>query len=392
MHVRHLSLTNFRNYRRLELDLPSGRLLFLGENAQGKTNLLEAVYLLSTMRSLRAGTDAELINWEAAQADPGVARLEAEADRNSGPVKVEMAVQARSNAGRGRDGEGRALKRLRVNGAVKRASEALGQINSVFFTSQDMELISGSPSLRRRYLDITLTQADRRYLRALQQYNRTLVQRNALLKRIQAGVAHREELAFWDTQAAQSGAYVVAARARTIERLDALAREAQSFLSGQRERLELVYRPQWATGWESARIASADEGESTEAYLRTLAEGREREIGAGVTLSGPHRDDLLFLLDGRSAAAYASRAQARTAALSLRLAEARFLLAGSGDHPVLLLDDVLSEMDEGRRAGVLEAIAGFDQVWVTSAEKGEGAALLPEARVYAVRAGEVTPV
>lgn len=391
MYVRHLSLTDFRNYRRLELELPAGTLLFVGENAQGKTNLLEAVYLLSTIRSPRTGSDGELVNWEGAHDGPPVARLVADAERLSGPVRVEMAVQGQPDGGFASPaGQYRAGKRLRVNGAAKRASEAIGQINAVFFTPQDLDLVGGPPSLRRRYIDVTLSQVDRRYLASLQQYGKVLLQRNALLRRIREGVADSDELAFWDGQMAESGAYIVSARAGTLARLAGLAAEAQTSLSGEREELALVYEPHWARDFDAERAARADEAELARAYLETLLQGRQRELAAGATLWGPHRDDLLFLLDGRSAAAFASRAQRRTAALALRVAEARFLLAATGDHPVLLLDDVLSEMDELRRRGVLDAIAGFDQVWITSAEREqEGQESVPGARVYVVRQGQV---
>ncbi len=393
MYVRQLSLTDFRNYRHLELALPAGALLLVGDNAQGKTNLLEAVYLLSTTRSPRASSDGELIHWEASRDGTAVARLVAEAERLSGPIRVEMAIQGQQGEGVVAPGSRpRALKRLRVNGAVKRASEVLGQINAVLFSSQDIDLIGGPPSLRRRYLDITLSQVDTRYLASLQQYSKVVLQRNALLRRIQEGAAHREELTFWDTQMAQAGSYMVSTRARTVARLTDLAAEAHGLLSGDREALGLTYQPQWAHGWDGDRAGAASEEELATAFLETLAQGRQRELAAGASLWGPHRDDLLFLLDGRSAAAFASRAQGRTAALALRLAEARFLLANTGDHPVLLLDDVFSEMDEGRRRGVLDAVSGFDQVWITSAERGQGERqLVPGAAVFSVGGGQVTP-
>jgi DNA replication and repair protein RecF len=288
-------------------------------------------------------------------------------------------------------GQYRAGKRLRVNGAAKRASEAIGQINAVFFTPQDLDLVGGPPSLRRRYIDVTLSQVDRRYLVSLQKYGKVLLQRNALLRRIRDGAAEGDQLAFWDAQMAEAGAYIVGARARTLARVAGLAREAQASLSGEREELALVYEPHWARDFDAERAAGAGEAELATAYVEALLQGRRREIAAGASLWGPHRDDLLFLLDGRSAAAFASRAQRRTAALALRVAEARFLLAATGDYPVLLLDDVLSEMDEGRRRGVLDAIAGFDQVWITSAEREEeGQASVPGARIYRVKQGQVT--
>jgi DNA replication and repair protein RecF len=385
MYVRHLSLSDFRNYRRLELDLPAGLLLFLGRNAQGKTNLLEAVHLLSTVRSPRTSSDAELINWAASQDGPPVARIVAEAERTAGAVSVEMAVRGPNG------GHSRAGKRLRLNGVPQRASQVVGRISSVFFTPQDLDLIGGPPSLRRRFLDITLSQVDGRYLAALQDYTKVVLQRNALLRRIRDRSARPDELSFWESRMAESGAYIVEARTRATGRLAELAATAHRDLSGGLEELRLIYEPRWARDWAAADMAGKDRAALATAFLDTLAQSRQQEIGAGASLWGPHRDDLLFLLDGRPAAAFASRAQWRTAALALRLAEARFLLDATGEHPVLLLDDVLSEMDDERRRAVLDAFAGFDQVWVTSAEEEYVRGAVREARVFIVREGEVIP-
>jgi DNA replication and repair protein RecF len=383
MHIRRLTLSDFRNYRRLELELPAGVLLFLGENAQGKTNILEAVHLVSTVRSPRTTSDSDLINWDGAEEGPAVARIEAQAERMSGPVRVEMAVRGPGDELAG----GRAGKRLRVNGTPRRAAQVVGQISSVFFTPQDLDLIGGPPSLRRRYLDITLSQIDGRYLAALQEYLKVILQRNALLRRVREGLSRADELPFWEARMAENGAYIVRARAAASDRLAGLAAEAHVALSGEQEELRLVYEPRWAP--DADDLSGKPEAELVAAFLQTLEQARPQEIRAGASLWGPHRDDLLFLLDGRSAAAFASRAQRRTAALALRLAEARFLLDATGDHPVLLLDDVLSEMDETRRRSVLDAVAGFDQVWITSAEEEYARSALPDARVFMVKAGQV---
>ena len=388
MHIQRLTLSDFRSYRSLDLELPPGLLLFLGENAQGKTNLLEAVYLLSTVRSPRTGSDGDLINWDVSKDGPPVARIVAEAERKAGPVRVEMAIRGQEEtplAGHSRSG-----KRLRVNGVPQRASQVVGQINAVFFTPQDLDLVGGPPSLRRRYLDITLSQVDGRYLAALQEYSKVILQRNALLRRVREGLSAVEELSFWEARMAASGSHIVRVRTEAAMRLAELAAAAHVALSGEREELRLVYEPRWARDWDAARLSGKDEAELSAALLDTLNQSRQREIAAGVSLWGPHRDDLLFLLNGRPAAAFASRAQRRTAALALRLAEARFLLAVTGDHPVLLLDDVLSEMDDRRRRGVLDAVAGFDQVWVTSAEEEAARAMAPAAHLFNVSGGEVS--
>jgi DNA replication and repair protein RecF len=385
MHVRRLTLNDFRNYRHLDLEAPSGLLLLVGRNAQGKTNLLEAIHLVSTVRSPRATGDVDLINWQAAGDGDGVARIVAEAQRLNDAVRVEMAI-------RGPDEEhSRSGKRLRLNGVPQRAAQVVGQISSVLFTPQDLDLIGGPPTLRRRFLDLMLSQVDGRYLAVSQTYAKIVVQRNALLRRIREGTAHLDELVFWDTGLADAGSYIIAARTAAMQQLAPLAASAHRELSGDLEDLRLIYEPRWVRDWNAGDLAGKDRDTLAAAFLDNLVQSRQQETGAGVSLWGPHRDDLVFLIDERSAAAFASRAQWRTAALALRLAEARFLLSATGDHPVLLLDDVLSEMDDQRRRAVLDALAGFDQVWITSAEEEYVRGIVPAAHTYLVREGQVSP-
>jgi DNA replication and repair protein RecF len=380
MHLRHLSLANFRNYARLDLDLEPGRVLLLGQNAQGKTNLLEAVSLLATGRSERAGTDADYIAWAARDDTQPVARIVGHAHRTAGDTAVEMVVAGRAGA----HGRLVASKRFRLNGVPKRASDAVGAIMAVLFTTDDMELVKGAPAGRRRYLDVMLSQVDHRYLRALQRYTKLVTQRNALLKRIQENAAGRDELAYWDEELSRDGGEVLAARARAVERLAAGAAAMHARLSGEREHLALDYEPRFVDGWPPSRIAAATPAEIAAALLDKLKSTHARDVGAGVTLSGPHRDDLAMTLGGEPAAAFASRGQQRTAALALRLAEARFLHDRSGERPILLLDDVLSELDESRRAGVLAAIDA-DQVWITSPDPDRFAGF--EAQTYRIADG-----
>ena len=361
MHLRHLSLTNFRNYARAEIDLAPGPVLFLGENAQGKTNLLEAVALLATGRSERAETDADYIAWSARDEPQPFARIVALAGRTQHDVAVELTVIGREGA----HGNLVASKRFKLNGVARRASDVVGAITAVLFTTDDMELVKGSPSGRRRYLDVMLSQVDHRYLRALQRYTKLVTQRNALLKRIQDGAARRDELAYWDEELATDGATLLAARAAATGDLARAAADAHARLSGDRERFDLAYEPRFVDREAAERIAAADPAAIAGAQLDKLQATHARDVAAGVTLSGPHRDDLSMTLGGEPASAFASRGQQRTAALALRLAEARLLHSRTGARPLLLLDDVLSELDESRRASVLAAIDA-DQVLITS--------------------------
>ena len=383
MHLRHLSLANFRNYERQELDLAPGPVLLLGENAQGKTNLLEAVALLATGRSERAATDADYIAWAARDDPQPVARITALAHRTPHDVAVELTVAGRAGA----HGNLVASKRFKLNGVARRASDVVGAITAVLFTTDDMELVKGAPSGRRRYLDVMLSQVDHHYLRALQRYTKLVMQRNALLKRIQDGAARRDELAYWDEELARDGATLFAARAAAVAELARNAADAHARLSAERERFDLAYEPRFAEGWPPSRIAAADAADVAAALLDKLRATHARDVAAGVTLSGPHRDDLSMTLGGEPASAFASRGQQRTAALALRLAEARLLHDRAGERPLLLLDDVLSELDESRRHSVLAAIDA-DQVLITSPDPDRfPPSYTASAQLFEIRAG-----
>ena len=382
MHLRQLALTNFRNYARQDLDLEPGPVLLLGQNAQGKTNLLEAVFLLATGRSERAETDADFIAWGTRDEMQPYARVVGAAHRGTGDLTVEVAVLGRAGA------KGLvASKRFKLNGVPKRASDVIGGITAVLFTTDDMELVKGAPSGRRRYLDIMLSQVDRAYLRALQRYTKVITQRNALLKRIQDGAAQSSELAYWDDELSRDGAVILATRAAAVAQLSTTAASMHARLSGEREQLALAYQPRFIDTWSPARIIDAGADAVAAALLDKLHTTHPRDVAAGVTLSGPHRDDLSMTLGGESAASFASRGQQRTAALALRLAEAELLHARGGEHPILLLDDVLSELDESRRASVLAAIDA-DQVWITSPDPDRfDAAFVRTAQAWHIASG-----
>jgi len=384
MRLTHLTLSNFRNYRRLDLQPEPGISLVHGANAQGKTNLLEAIYLLATTRPSRGGGEAELVRWHAAEDDVAAARVVGQAERREGPVTVEVAIAAKDGVSGNNGILEHASKRLKVNGVPRRSSDVIGQITSVLFTAADIDLITGPPSARRRYLDITISQTDGPYVRSLQRYARVLLQRNALLRRIDEGQARPDELGYWDEELVRDGAQITRVRHRTMQALCIAARDYHRRLSDRREDLQLSYAPQTPIPEEETPPA-----EEVALRLRTaLQKQRRREIALGVTLVGPHRDELQFRLDGVSVASYGSRAQQRTAALALRLAETAFLTGANQDPPVLLLDDIFSELDQGRRRSVLALLGDAQQVFVTTAEPDR---FEPELRggvtVYEVHAG-----
>ena len=343
--------------------------LLHGANGQGKSNLIEALYMLAIAKSLRASTDKELVRRQSLVGDSH-AQMSATVQRRGGDTRVQVDFKVAAN-GSGDGGDTSELvpadaftvqKLVRVNGAPRRASELVGEVNAVMFSAQDLELVYGSPSTRRRYLDILISQLDRQYLRAVQRYQRVVSQRNHLLKLVRDGRSGAGELEFWDDELVESGKYIMHRRAGVVDTLSERVASLYKDLSGDGESLQLAYRPavEGATGH--------GEDELGEALRSALIAGRPRELAQGHTVSGPHRDDAVVMLEGVEAGPYASRGQSRTAVLALKLAEANILREERDEEPILLLDDVLSELDAGRRAQVLDLVGGYQQCFITTAE------------------------
>ena len=355
MHLTRLQLFNFRSWADLALDLAPGITLISGANAAGKSNLVEAIYMLASLRSTRAQTEGELIRWQTEQ--PQIMRVAGTALSDSEPIEVEIALAARASGSAGSAGSARqrsgaplTSKRIRVNGVARRAADALGAIRAVQFTTLDLDLLTASASIRRRYLDVAVGQLQRAHATNLSRYQRALTQRNALLKRIAERRAAESELEQWDELLEASAQPIWQARAEAAQRLSEFAAERHLALRSPddpAETLSLTYQP---------------------ADAQTLGESRRRDLARGSTSVGPHRDDLLIDLDHRPAANFASRAQQRAAALSMRLAEADYLAAQSADSPILLLDDVFSELDPPRRERTAEAVSAVEQVILTTAD------------------------
>ena len=354
----------------MELSLGQGMTLVSGANGQGKSNLLESVYLLAIAKSPRAASDRELVRRQ----HPDLAthtRVAARLVRGADSLRVQIDLArlpplAAPDAGdaAGTAGEGPLQKRYRVNGVDRRASELVGHLNAVLFTASDLEFVYGPPSTRRRYLDILISQLDRGYLHSLQRYQNIVRQRNRLLRLVRLGNSRPDELDFWNKQLVLEGQRVTQGRSSTVQSLSRLARPAHEELSGGAESFDLVYRPSVDVGDDEGAEAIAD------AFWRVIVERLDREIAHGVTLAGPHRDDVLVLAGGESAASYASRGQVRTAALAIKLAEAAHIADRRGQQPVLLLDDVLSELDATRRTHVLSAISSYEQCIISTADPG----------------------
>ena len=365
MHIQHLSLTSFRNYLRVEFDIAQGISLFQGANAQGKTNLLESICYLATTRCSRNVPEKELINWSAMEESLPFARVSADVLRGDRKLTLEIVIRPRFLA-RDENGMIRApMQRLiRVNGIARRATGIVGQLNMVMFSPRDIDLVGGEPMLRRRYLDITNAQVNPRYLKTLQRYNRVLAQRNHLLRQIAMRHAGIDELAFWDQELVAAGSYIVLQRQQTITKLEEQAVPIHWKLSGEHEKLTLHYRP--SINVEASALINL--GDIEHNYSMSLRAAREKELARGLSLIGPHRDDVEFLVNGVNMGPFGSRGQQRTVALSVKLAEAEFMLSETGETPVLLLDDVLSELDVERRQNLLAAVVNYQQVLMTTTD------------------------
>jgi len=397
MHLQRLSLTNFRNFARLELALPKGLTIVQGENAQGKSNLLEAIAYLATTRSPRAGSDMELVNWLALDEPMPFARLSAEVQRGERLERLDITLLPRTEAG------GRLRKQVRINGAPRRAMDVVGLMPVALFRPEDVDLVSGSPSVRRRYLDVALCQLDRPYCRALSRYGKAVEQRNALLRQLQGRRDAGEQLRFWDEKLAEMGGFIIARRLWFIRQLDAEASLRHLDLSGGYERLRLRYLPSFdptrapgAGAWPRNGARKPVEGElepeaASAMFLAYLRKGRERDLAAGMTLLGPHRDDMGFYLSNRNLRTFGSRGQQRTAALACKLAEVAVMTRELGFAPILLLDDVMSELDANRRSLLADMLAHAPQAIVTTTDwhhfNGE---MLTHALRLCVRQGRVS--
>ncbi|MCH8280537.1 MAG: DNA replication/repair protein RecF [Chloroflexi bacterium] len=388
-YLSHLSLTNFRNVVELELELPPGVVVFFGPNAQGKTTLLEAVYLLAIARSFRAENEREVVNFKAL-AEGGQALVSGTVERAHDRVTVYIGYQSTPNLGaaNGSDGDlsGNSVrKEIRVSRIRRTGAELVGMVNAVLFTAEDIELVFGPPSKRRRYLDILISQADSLYIKALQRYQRVVQQRNQLLRMVRDGRAGGDELDFWNGELVREGAWITWRRHEAISVLAPLCAEQHQLLTGLDQELDLAYRPSVPVG--------VDLPATEERFREALAAAQARERATGATVIGPHRDDFNQLLDQVDMGTFASRGQARTLALTLRLAEAGYLARVRQDAPIVLLDDVLSEMDSSRRQRVLEQVCQYQQTLITTTDLDLVRDFFgPSAVYYQVQGGRVCAV
>ena len=403
-YLSRLTLANYRNFREADIALPPGVSLFAGDNAQGKTALLEAAYTLAIGRSFRAAREREVVNFDAARrAQPayitGIARRDDQTItavigyRPASPAPSDPPPSdPASPSDPDDDDDGAALpsvtKQIRVNRQPATAAGLMGRIGIALFSVDDLELALGAPSHRRRYLDVLLCQAQRPYLSALQRYQAALRQRNGLLRRRRDAPVAPEEMAYWDEQLTQSGAIVTLTRAASVTRLSDLAAAHYRELAEPGDTLSLAYRPSVPpqsdakantdpdANIDADAVDAAAAAATAAAFRELLRQRAARELARGTTAAGPHRDDCAIFSNGRAAGAFASRGQARTIALALRLAEADYLAEARQDAPIILLDDVFSEMDAARRERVLHRAARYGQTLLTATDAAPLRAIL----------------
>ena len=376
MYLTHIALTNFRNFSRLDLEVPKGTLLLVGHNAQGKTSLLEALYFLSTATSFQSGSDRQLINFLAAKDPLAVGRIVADFIRGGQKHNLEFRIIQERNEF---NGSSRVRKEVLLDGGKQKLNQVVGYFNTVLFLPQMLQIVEGSPSERRRYLDLTLSQVVPDYVAHLSAYNKAISQRNALLKQLNERGGDQGQLIYWEKQIATDGAYLINARIQAIKELEDIAVMIHMELTRGGERLRLIYEPAYEPLSQTPEqlemnfdITLDRRGLSLEAirdgFIEALIQNRPDEILRGQTTIGPHRDEMRFLANGIDLGVFGSRGQIRTAMLSLKISEINWMKKRTGHWPVLLLDEVLAELDPQRRVDLLTKLSKSEQALLTTTD------------------------
>lgn len=369
MFIEKLQLKNYRNYEQLDISFDNKVNVIIGENAQGKTNLLEAIYLLAFTKSYRTSNDRELILW-----DQEFAKITGSlVKKNDQIVPLELIFH--------KTGKKAKLNRIEQ----KRLSEYIGSLNVVMFAPEDLSLVKGSPQIRRRFIDMELGQIEPVYIYHLGQYQKILKQRNHLLKQLQY---EQQETTFLDVltdQLVKHAAIILKRRYNFLKLLKKWAIPIHYQISRELEELDITYT-------SSIEVLEDDDEEKLEQkYLEAFSQAKANEIRRGSTLVGPHRDDLIFFINEKDVKLYGSQGQQRTTALSLKLAEIDLIYEQIGEYPILLLDDVLSELDDFRQSHLLSTIQGKVQTFVsTTTVDGINHDTLKQASIYSVQKGTIT--
>lgn len=409
MYLKHLSLTNFRNFSRLDLDVPRRIIVLVGGNAQGKTSLLEAVYFMSAFTSFQTHADRQLVNFIAAREarkQVAVGRLVLEYRRGKSDHRLEARLIMEPTGVNGV----RLRKEVLLDGVKKSLSDVIGQFNAVVFVPQMSQILEGGPNERRRFLNLTLAQTVPAYVRTLNEYNQALSQRNALLKALnERGAAlslskggDNEQLGVWDETLARLGAQIILWRIQAVQELERLAARIHHELTRGKEVLRLSYQPafdplpqpegQLDLKMDTPVDRSGLELEEIQAgFVEKLTRLRREEIARGMTTIGPHRDELRFLANNIDLCNYGSRGQIRTTLLALKMAEVNWIKERTGEWPVILLDEVMAELDLERRADLLAYLGESEQVLFTTTDlKSFTAEFSEQAEIWDVYDGNVS--
>jgi DNA replication and repair protein RecF len=375
MHLTHLSLSNFRAFARLDVELPGQVLVLFGANAQGKTTFLEAIYFLATFTSFHASSDRQLVNFNAATENLAVGRIVATYQRGETSHRMEIRL-IHENTG---NGSTRLRKEILLDGVKRSANEVIGHFTGVIFLPQMTRIIENSPEDRRRYLNLALSQAVPGYAQYLSDYQQSLTQRNALLKQLAERGGDADQLTYWDEQLSLTGSQIIFQRIRATQELEKLATRIHHRLTNSQEVLRFNYQPaydplplpegQYALiqrlPAERSRFSLED---IRQGFLQRLLILRSEEIARGMTTIGPHRDELRFISNGIDLGDFGSRGQVRTALLSLKMAEVAWLKEKTGQSPILLLDETLAELDIQRRADLQVYLNDCEQAILTTTD------------------------
>lgn len=397
MQLKHLSLTNFRNFARLDLPIPPRMVLLLGGNAQGKTSILEAVYFLAAFASFQTHTDRQLVNFVEARNALAVARLIGDYERHKTKHRLEVRLVLEPTGANGQ----RLRKEILLDGVKKQPNDVIGHFNAVIFIPQMSQIIEGGPEERRRYLNLAISQAVPGYAGVLSDYGQALAQRNALLKSLGENGGDARQLEVWDETLAGLGSQIIAWRISAIQQIERLGARIHHELTHGREILRLHYqpaydplpRPQGQIGLKlmtDVDRSSLSAQDICKGFRARLSEVRSEEIARGMTVIGPHRDELRFLGNGIDLGEYGSRGQMRTTLLALKLAEVAWMKERTGEWPVTLLDEVMAELDPERRADLIHYVEDSEQIMLTSTDSSMFAPdFLKEAEIWHVVEGTV---
>lgn len=344
MHIEKILLKNYRNLKEIFLDLNPNLNIIIGNNGQGKTNLLESIYYLGTGKSHRSNNDQELINW-----DREKALIQVKLVRRDQTLKISFYFNGTH-------------KRVEINDTpLSKVTELIGNLNVVLFSPENINLVKGGPAYRRSFLDTEVSQVSSYYYHLLLKYNHVLKQRNNLLKEIRDTGKGKEMLEIWDEELTEIGSKIIIKRIEVIEKLKILARLTQRQITNGSENLSIEYDCSLKgelKGFKNVKLI----------FKKELVNNREKEIKRGYTLSGPHRDDLILKINNMDVRKYGSQGQQRTTALALKLAELEFMKSETGEYPVLLLDDVFSELDKYRRRTLIDLIVDKIQTFITATD------------------------